>query len=381
MYERNGRWVSDFWYEGRRYKKSHGPVNKTVAKEKDRLFRAEVASGDYQKKTDNPIFTKVLDEHLKKSAAENQSSSYKRNLLSAGHLKEHFGNRRIKDIETNEILMWKYVNDRKEAIRAKQMKGGRSEEEVSYTTINRELALLSAMFNVLIKAGKANRNPVRLVTRFEEHERETVLTHEERLKILETIENADRRYHHLKDIIIVGLNTAMRIGEILAMGKDWINLKEGVIVVPRHSQKRKKKDKRVPINTTIRPIVERLLKEHPDSPYIFVNPKTGGRFTSVQNAWNGILKKAGLIGKPGVNKLRLHDLRHTCATMLAQSGKDIKFIAQYLGHSDFKTSARYIHHSDEDLRQGAEILAQVPPKSTPAKTEKLEILYPLSSAR
>ncbi|MFW6147153.1 MAG: hypothetical protein ACOC6B_02045 [Thermodesulfobacteriota bacterium] len=37
----------------------------------------------------------------------------------------------------------------------------------------------------------------------------------------------------------------MRQGEILAMRKDWIDLKEGLILISRHSQKRKKKDKRV----------------------------------------------------------------------------------------------------------------------------------------
>ena len=81
------------------------------------------------------------------------------------------------------------------------------------------------------------------------------------------------------------------------------------------------------------------------------------------------MKKAGLGGKPGVNKLRFHDLRHSAATRLAQAGMDIKFIAQYLGHRDVKTSARYIHYTDEDLKQGAETLAQVTSNFTAAKKE------------
>ena len=56
--------------------------------------------------------------------------------------------------------------------------------------------------------------------------------------------------------------------------------------------------------------------------------------------------------------MRFHDLRHTAATNLARAGKDIKFIAQFLGHRDVKTSARYIHYSDEDLKKGAEVLAR-----------------------
>ena len=55
-----------------------------------------------------------------------------------------------------------------------------------------------------------------------------------------------------------------------------------------------KKDKLVPINSEIRPILSRLLKANPGSPYVFVNPRTGDRFGAIQNSWNGILKKAGL---------------------------------------------------------------------------------------
>ena len=148
---------------------------------------------------------------------------------------------------------------------------------------------------------------------------------------MSAIANADKRYQHLKDMVTIALNTAMRQGEILLMGKGWIDLKEGIITVPRKAMKRKKKDKRVPINSAIRPIIERQIKKNVNSKYIFVNPKTGSNYTSIDNSWNGILKKAGLKGKPGVDKLRFHDLRHTAATNLARAGKDMKFIAQYLG--------------------------------------------------
>lgn len=84
---------------------------------------AEVAAETYSKKKNNPIFTQALDEHLKKSAAENEASSYKKNLLSARHLQAHFGNKRISAIEGNQILMRQYINKRKEEIKAKNMKG------------------------------------------------------------------------------------------------------------------------------------------------------------------------------------------------------------------------------------------------------------------
>ena len=371
MYIRNDRWYSDFWFKGERYTLSHGPVNKTVAKEKDRKFRSDVAAGIYKKEKDNPLFNDALDGHLKKSKAENAESSYRRNLLSARHLKSFFGKKRISKIQSNEVLMRKYMNQRKEAIAIKQLKQGRHKSELTYTSINRELALMRSMFNVLILAGKADKNPVSLVTLFEEPQKERVLSQDETERIFIAIDSSDIRYSHLKDIIIIGLNTAMRLGEILGIKKSWVKLKDGVIVVPKGSQKRKKKDKRVPVNSVLRPIVNRLMKNNKGSDYLIVNPKTGTKFTSIQNGWNGILKKAGIEGRPGVDKLRIHDIRHTAATNLARAGKNMKFIAQYLGHTDIKTSARYIHYSDDDLKEGSEILAQVPSKvTTPTKRKK-----------
>jgi len=116
------------------------------------------------------------------------------------------------------------------------------------------------------------------------------------IKIFTAIINADKRYIHLKDIIMVGLHTAMRMGEILGMQKNWIDLKAGIINVPRYSQKRGKRDKRAPINSVIRPIIAPLMKQNKDSQFLFVDPKTGTKFTSLQNAWDTILKKAGLEG-------------------------------------------------------------------------------------
>jgi integrase len=263
--------------------------------------------------------------------------------------------------------MRKYINSRKQQIKTKQTKQGRAEHEITYTTINRELALMRTMFNVLITAGKIHKNPVSLVTFFEEIQKDRILTPHKQLKILAVIDESGKRYWHLKDIVIIALNSAMRLGEILGMEKGWVNLREGIIVVPRQAMKRKKKDKRVPINSAIRPIIQRLMRKNRDSKFLIINPKTGKRFTSIDNSWNRVLKKAGINGKPGVDKLRFHDLRHTAATNLARAGKDMKFIAQYLGHADVRTTARYVHYSDEDLKDGAEILAQVPSDLTTSK--------------
>ena len=54
---------------------------------------------------------------------------------------------------------------------------------------------------------------------------------------------------------------------------------------------------------------------------LFLRDRPGERYKNFQNARNHVLKNAGLYGKPGVDKLRLHDLRDTAATNLAGSGR------------------------------------------------------------
>ena len=93
----------------------------------------------------------------------------------------------------------------------------------------------------------------------------------------------------------------------------------------------------------------------------------------ILDPWDTILEKTGVKRKPHVDKLRLHDLRHTCATNLARAGQDIKLIGQYLGHAEVKTSAQYIHYPDADLKAAAETLGRSP-INTPFRHRVLAVM-------
>jgi len=56
--------------------------------------------------------------------------------------------------------------------------------------------------------------------------------------------------------------------------------------------------------------------------------------------------------RAGVENIKFHDLRHTFATRLVQSGEDIYKVAKLLGHRDISTTQRYAHHYPESLRDG-----------------------------
>jgi site-specific recombinase XerD len=65
-------------------------------------------------------------------------------------------------------------------------------------------------------------------------------------------------------------------------------------------------------------------------------------------------KKA--VKQAGIDDFTFHDLRHTFATRLAQSGVDLYAISRLLGHNDISTTQRYAHHSPESLRNSVEVL-------------------------
>jgi len=70
--------------------------------------------------------------------------------------------------------------------------------------------------------------------------------------------------------------------------------------------------------------------------------------TEIRRIWSSICKGAGL------HDLRIHDLRHTYASILASSGLSLPIIGALLGHTQATTTQRYAHLIDDTLRQATE---------------------------
>jgi len=67
-----------------------------------------------------------------------------------------------------------------------------------------------------------------------------------------------------------------------------------------------------------------------------------------------------LLEEHSLKKIRFHDLRHTCASLLLANGISMKQIQEWLGHSDFSTTANIYAHLEYDTKlQSAEMMAKV----------------------
>lgn len=88
-----------------------------------------------------------------------------------------------------------------------------------------------------------------------------------------------------------------------------------------------------------------------ESDYLFPNPDTQEPFVSIYYSWNSMRKKAGL------SHVRMHDLRHTFASLLVNGGASLFMVQKALGHSNPSVTQRYAHLSDHTQRQAIQAAA------------------------
>lgn len=151
---------------------------------------------------------------------------------------------------------------------------------------------------------------------------------------------------HLRPIIVLAVNTGMRRGDLLGLTWLCVDFERGLIFVPNH----KAGDGRghwLPMNSAVRAELVALSLQKREDQQVF-------GVSDIKTTWKTAKRLAGIEG------LRLHDLRHTAATRLADAGCDAFTIAAILGHSSIQMSARYTHASDDRKRRALEAIVANP---------------------
>lgn len=101
-----------------------------------------------------------------------------------------------------------------------------------------------------------------------------------------------------------------------------------------------------PVSSAIE--VFRSLERWEGCAYVVPNPATLRPWGNLHHQWDAIRKQAGLDG------VRIHDLRHSFASNLVNSGRSIYKVGRLLGHTQVKTTQRYAHLSDTVLMSAME---------------------------
>ena len=167
-----------------------------------------------------------------------------------------------------------------------------------------------------------------------------VLSKEEVKAILE----AHRNLKH-KTMLSLIYSCGLRCGELLDLKPVHIDSKRNIVLL---KNAKGKKDRIVPLSPKILEMLREYYKIYKPQIYLFEGQTIGMPYDarSLQLILKQALKKTG-ITKPAT----LHWLRHSYATHLLESGTDLRYIQELLGHSSSKTTEIYTHVSTKSLQQ------------------------------
>lgn len=222
------RWIYQYYVEG-------DPVRKTLKQRKSegpREFKKRVTdlknklnTGTYIPTTKD-TFIQILEKHIEQKYKDNLTgdSSYDRDLYTKKQIEKtcsNFVNKPIQKISVDDI------EDAKDEIR-----------KYSNNSINKIWRLLYKTFSIATTRRKIPFNPMDDDTlnkpiSNKETKIQKALTIKEEQKLIECLKNNTIDKKQYKQIVLLQLNTGMRIGEVLALSKDCINLKENTITVYR----------------------------------------------------------------------------------------------------------------------------------------------------
>jgi len=203
-------------------------------------------------------------------------------------------------------------------------------------TANRTVTLLSKMLAWGHRNGfpLPGDNPCRGLERYAERPRERFLRPNELTRLGDALTAADGDPANLYQVAAVRLLifTGARMTEILTLRWSWIDLDNGVVRLPDS----KTGAKTIHLSAPARAVLDGLPRVS-GNPHVIVGGKTGAHLVNLEKPWRRIRKVAGL------DDVRLHDLRHSFASVGAGAGMGLPMIGKLLGHSQPQTTARYAH--------------------------------------
>jgi integrase len=310
LYQRGRTWYADFYHGKTRVQVSTGTANRREAEKFLALRVSEVERGEYAK----PI--RIMLAELGKQYmdyAKANKRSWLRDQQILEHLNGAFGSMLLPDITALPIERYKLARL----------------DAVSPATVNRELAGLKRLFNLAEQWGLyRGRNPVKGVRFLDENNLKLrTLSEEEEGSLLRCCAP------FLQDLVIFAIYTGLRLGEILNLKWEEVDLDSGIITMVVRKNRRVLE---VPLNDKALAVVKGWQGIRKCA-YVFYNPGTGDQWKDVRA---GLIKACRLAG---LHDVTWHTFRHTFASRLNSNGVDLMTVKELLGHSDIKTTMRYAH--------------------------------------
>lgn len=338
----------------------HGVITPDQARDKAKSILGAVAAGQdpaqdrAESQTAITVASLVLlfiEEHVKAKRKPRTAAGYA--TMLSKHFVSKFGKRAADRITAAEISQLHH------ALRA-----------TPYLA-NRVMAIIGSMYGFAARRGLVPKgtNPVEGIERFRESSRERYLGTEELQRFGETLRLAETSglpwkldeettpSKHLAKVenqrtilapeVILAfrllLFTGARLREVLHLEWRFIDMERGLMFLPDSKTGRKTIVMSEPVLALLRAC---------DRTSIFVVPGASADRprSDLKKPWRAILRHAGLEG------VRIHDLRHTFASIGAGASLGLPIVGKLLGHSQPATTARYAHLDADPVRRASNII-------------------------
>ncbi len=266
------------------------------------------------------MFTDAAKQYITKLKESDGKGIERKECQLKLHLTPFFGQKAITKITTFDVARYKKH---------------RREQCASEATCNRELAVLSHLFNMGIDWGWLSHRPAKITRYKEDRGRITYLTIEQQHRVLEAAK-ADLS-PHIYPFSVIALSTSMRMTEILSLRRENVDLMKRRLFIPQAKAGAREQ----PITAEL----AAFLKQHIDglpkgSEWLFPSiASKSGRLATIRKAHRRVVKAAGL--DPDV--VVRHTFRHTAVTHLVQAGVDLPTVQKISGHKTLAMVSRYAH--------------------------------------
>lgn len=327
---RDGKlWRSQFYYEdwqGERHKKNkRGFKTKGEAEEWERNFRQQQQKDlDINFENFVEIYFKDMENRLRESTIINKRYVFDLKVTP------YFKNKKICEIKTADVREWQNMLIKK-AYAPTYLK-----------SINNQLA---ALFNFAVRYYDLKDNPCRKAGSMGKSKAEAkgFWTKQQFKEFLPSMDEKPEA----RMAFLILYWTGMRIGELLALTYEDIDLEKRIIFITKSYQRIKGKDMITPPKTpksnrevTIPPFLADELRGYCSTLYGITGKERMFRFTKSYME-HQIVRG---IKETGIKRIRLHDLRHSHASLLVEMGFTALAIAERLGHEKIETTLNTYSH-------------------------------------
>lgn len=305
-----------------------------AARKEAQKLRARVATGDYPGAAKAlarsiPQYATLADLHLEYALLHLKSFT-STEMVIRRHILPKFGKVRLTDITSRDVALW---------LAAKRAEG------LAPATVEKLRVTLGRSFELGARAAVpgTEKNPARGIPRKPlNNARERFLSAEEATRLRDAVAMSNNT--QLQHIVGLLLLTGARLRELLDARWENINVERKSWLIPTSKTG---KPRHVPLSAAALAIIGRLPK-FDDCPWLVPNPVTNLPFVSIKHGWQRAIRVAQLPG------LRIHDLRHSAASFMVNSGVDLFAVGKVLGHASYQSTQRYSHLANDTLLAAVE---------------------------